>query len=78
MEPILLPFCPAEFRVARNSLIRNGASKTPGERIIRGFNAGFGQGIEESGFADVRQADDAALERHEIPCNKVMAILTLR
>jgi hypothetical protein len=34
------------------------------ERVVLGGDAGLGQGVEEGGFADVGQADDAAFERH--------------
>ena len=37
------------------------------ERVILGSNTGLGQRIEQSGFADVWQADDAAFETHGIP-----------
>jgi hypothetical protein len=38
------------------------------EGIVLGGDAGLGQGIEEGGLADVRQADDTALEAHaQIP-----------
>ena len=35
------------------------------ERIVLGRDAGLGEGIEEGGLADVRQAHDAAFEAHE-------------
>ena len=34
------------------------------ERIIFGLDAGLGEGVEQSGLADVRQTDDAALDTH--------------
>jgi len=34
------------------------------ERVVGGIDAGLGQGVEEGGFADVGQADDAAFQRH--------------
>ena len=34
------------------------------ERIVGRVDAGLGQGVEEGGFADVGQADDAAFQRH--------------
>ena len=37
------------------------------ERVVLGRDAGLGQGVEESGLADVRQAHDAALEAHFLP-----------
>ena len=36
------------------------------ERVVFGGDAGLGQCIEQCGLADVRQADDAALEAHGI------------
>ena len=36
------------------------------ERIVLSWDAGFGEGVEEGGFADVRQADDAAFETHDV------------
>jgi len=35
------------------------------ERIVFGLDSGFGQRVKERGFADVWQADDAALNAHE-------------
>ena len=37
------------------------------ERIVFGRNTGARQGVEESRFADVGQADDAALQSHGVP-----------
>jgi len=34
------------------------------ERVVRRFDARFGQGVEKSGFANVGQANDAAFEAH--------------
>ena len=36
------------------------------EGVVGSFDAGFGQRVEEGGFADVGQADDAALECHGV------------
>jgi hypothetical protein len=37
------------------------------EGVVLGGDAGLGEGVEEGRFADVGQADDAALESHGIP-----------
>jgi hypothetical protein len=37
------------------------------EGVVLGGDAGLGEGIEEGRFADVGQADDAALESHGVP-----------
>ena len=47
-------------------MFRQESSKTPGEGIVFSRDARFGQGIEESGFADVGQTDDTAFERHMV------------
>ena len=36
------------------------------ERVVLRVNPGVGQGIEECRFADVRQADDAAVKSHSM------------
>jgi len=36
------------------------------ERIVLSRDAGFCECIKEGGFADVRQADDAAFETHDV------------
>ncbi len=64
----MLGFCPdyvsENAEVLGSLLFRQESSTAPAKRIVRGLNAGFGQGIEQGGFADVGQADDAALESH--------------
>ena len=35
------------------------------ERIVLGRDAGLGQRVEEGRFADIGQADDAALQAHD-------------
>jgi hypothetical protein len=47
------------------------------EGIIFRRNARFGQGVEEGGFADVGQADDAAFERHLFSLNSFTVQLLL-
>ena len=48
------------IRHFHNTHIRFNRAK----RIVLGCNPRFGQGVEQGGFADVRQADDAAFEAH--------------
>ena len=36
------------------------------EGIVLGRDAGLGEGVEQGGLADVRQADDAALRAHGV------------
>ena len=40
------------------------------EGVVFSRNAGFGQSVEQSGFTNVGQANDAALQCHEYPENQ--------
>ena len=55
----------AELRQARIGHFDHADVRLDGaEGIVLGRDAGLGQRVEEGGLADVRQADDAALETH--------------
>jgi hypothetical protein len=45
-------------------LSQKALSNTPALGVVLSGNAGFGQGVEKGGFANVGQTHDAAFEAH--------------
>ena len=62
--PVLYRPCLGNCGKSRKLLFRKESLKTPGIGIILGRNARLGQGVEESGFTNIGQANDAAFQRH--------------
>ncbi|KPX26538.1 hypothetical protein ALQ28_05001 [Pseudomonas syringae pv. delphinii] len=48
------------------------------EGEVLGCNTGFGQGVEQGGLADVRQADDAAIESHGVSPRVMSGLLAVQ
>ena len=72
-----------EARADREPLVRHGNAPDIGldraKRVIRSLGrGGRGQGVEQSGLADIRQSDDAAAEPHRLTAAAVPRPALLR
>jgi hypothetical protein len=53
-------------------------SESPACRVVFRRDARFGQRIEQGGFSDVRQANDAALQTHEKPSKTGVEVYSIQ